>query len=74
MHPIKFQKQTYGIAKEVGNRAREAAACSVLARSYYEIEENDIAYNKVNKSWLQQMQKNFGRVVQDPVVRRPISA
>ena len=60
--------------KGSGNRAREAAACSVLARSYYEIEENDIAWNKVNKSWLQQMQKNFGRVVQGPVVRRPISA
>ena len=29
--------------KGSGNRAREAAACSVLARSYYEIEENDIA-------------------------------
>ena len=61
----------------MGNRAREAAACSVLARSHCEIEENDIAQKmKVNKSWLQQIQKNFGRVVQlGPVtVRRPISA
>ena len=42
---------------------------------YYEIEENDIAQKmKVNKSWLLQMQKNFGRVVRGPVVRRPISA
>ena len=42
---------------------------------YYEIEENDIAQKmKVNKSWLLQMQKNFGRVVQGPLVRRPISA